>query len=346
MYTESKPKKFTYFVGIDVSRNELDFAIMRGKQFLYHKEITNDTKAIDALIIELKALPSFVMTKCVFCMENTGFYSNHLIASLKKVKTNIVIENAVKIKNSLGIIRGKYDKIDSIRIAQYAYINREGLVLWIDKRPIVHQLANLSTLRNRLTSIQVALKTPVEEQKAFVKKGISKASFDGCKRTADAIKTDLVELENSIRELLYSDERLKRLHDIIISVPSVGFITAVQIIICTNEFRNINNPKKFACYAGVAPFKRESGLMKGKARISKIANRKIKSLLHICSLSAIRFDSTLKEYFIRKTQGEGKAKMSVLNAVRYKLITRIFTCVNQDRLYEKEYVRVYEIKAS
>lgn len=345
MSAESKPRKFTYFVGIDISRNELDFAIMRGKQFLYHKEITNDTDAINALIIELKALPSFVMTRCVFCMEHTGFYSNHLIACLKKVKTNVVIDNALKIKNSLGIIRGKYDKIDAIRIAQYAYINRDGLVLWIDKRPVVEQLANLTTLRNRLTTIQTALRTPVKEQASFVKKGINKASFDGCKRTAAAIKTDLENLENSIRELVYTDERLKRLYDIIISVPSIGFITTVQIIICTNEFRNINNPKKFACYAGVAPFKRESGLMKGKSKVSQIANKRIKSLLHICALTAIRYDSVLKEYWHRKID-EGKPKMSVLNAVRYKLIARIFTCVNQNRLYEKEYIREYEIKAS
>lgn len=265
---------------------------------------------------------------------------------LKKVKANIVIDNAVKIKNSLGIIRGKYDKIDAIRIAQYAYINREGLVLWIDKRPVVLQLSNLITLRNRLIAIQTALRTPVKEQASFVKKGISKASFDGCKKTIEAVKTDLENLENSMQELVFSDERLKRLHDIITSVPSVGFITATQIIICTNEFRNINNPKKFACYAGVAPFKRESGLMKGRSKVSPFANKKMKSLLHLCAVVATRHDSILKEYFRRKTQGEGKAKMSVLNAVRYKLITRIFTCVNQNRLYEKEYVREYEIKTS
>ena len=117
-------------------------------------------------------------------------------------------------------------------------------------------------------------------------------------------------------------------------------VTAVQIVITTNEFRDIKEPKKFACYAGVAPFPMESGGMIKRSRVSQIANKKMKSLLHICAMSAVSKPGEIRDYYKRKTQVEGKPKMSALNAVRNKLISRIFACVIEDRPYTKEYKRI------
>jgi transposase len=138
--------------------------------------------------------------------------------------------------------------------------------------------------------------------------------------------------------LINSDERLKRLKDIIISVPCVGIQTAILILIYTNEFKDIQNPKKFACYAGVAPFPKESGKMKGKSRVSPFANKKVKAVLHLCAMTSVRNDSEIKAYYERKTLKEGKPKMAVLNAIRNKIILRIFACLNQDRLYLKDFI--------
>ena len=122
-------------------------------------------------------------------------------------------------------------------------------------------------------------------------------------------------------------------------MQAVGIQTAAQIIIRTNEFRVINDAKKFACYCGVAPFTKESGLFKGRARVSPMANKKLKKLLHMSALSAINYNTDMKQYYQRKV-AEGKNKMSVINAVRNKLIHRIFTCVNQNRKYENIYSNV------
>jgi transposase len=161
-----------------------------------------------------------------------------------------------------------------------------------------------------------------------------------CQRTMTAIENDWAALEIAIDELVSGDEKLKRLKQIIMSVPGVGRVTALQIIICTNEFKNINNPRKFACYAGVAPFKTESGIGTDlvRARISHIANKKMKSLLHICALVAIRWDEQIKNYYERKTVTEKKPKMSAINAVRNKLVSIIFACVKKDQLYLPGYI--------
>lgn len=335
--TTARARKFTYFIGIDVSKNELDYAIIHEKKLLFHRECKNDPDAILAFVTELKSLPQFTMTRALFCMEDTGFYCNHLIHTLKKLKAIVVVENPYHLKHSSGMIRGKDDKRDSIRIAQYAKKNSDELKLWKERRPVVSQLVNLFTIRNRLVGLSVALNSPLKEQDAFIKKKWSDQSIQLCRRSTDAMKLDLTAIDSAIDHLINSDERLKKLKMLITSVPFVGPVTAISIIICTGEFTEIQNPKKFACYAGIAPFKNESGKSIAKPKISRIANRKMKALLHTCAIAAKARDEELNAYYERKIK-EGKAKMVVINAVRYKLILRIFACVKQDRCYIKGYV--------
>jgi len=334
-----KIKKYLYFIGVDVSKNELDFAVRKGRHLAFHQEIKNETAEITSFIRELKTLPNFSIGKSVFCMEQTGIYCNHLITCLKRVKANVVCVGSEHIRQSIGKVRGKNDKVDAIRIAEYAYTQREELRLILPKRPIIGQLAMLNTLRNRLLNLQIAIQNPLKEQKGFVKKGMAKQGIKLCARSTEAIRLDIAEVEGQIAAITDSDARLKRLMEIITSVKSIGWVTALNILITTNEFKNINNPKKFACYSGVAPFKDESGKAISKARISHFANKKMKTLLHLCAATAKRTIPEIKAYFERKTVGEGKSKMSVLNAIRYKLILRIFACVNQDRRYEENYIR-------
>ncbi|MCO5947695.1 transposase [Mucilaginibacter flavidus] len=340
-----KPKKYTYFIGIDVSKNKLDYAVMQGKDLLFHRVAKNEPEAILGFLEELECLEGFKIAKAVFCMEDTGFYCNHLVNSLRSLNANINVGNAVHIKNSLGLIRGKDDKIDSIRIAKYSWKNRDELPLLGERRLIMQQLICLNTLWIRLTSVGVMMKNPLKEQANFVNKELQTLSTERCKRTVKAIVADLAELRTAIDRVINSDDRLKRLNQIITSVPGVGPVSAVQLLICTNEFKNIKSPKKFACYSGVAPFKKESGTGTGviRARVSKAANKKMKSLLHICAMQAIRYDEKIRLYYERKTVMEKKSKMSTINAVRNKLILRIFACVNQDRCYSKDYVSGYLI---
>lgn len=337
-------KKFTYFIGIDVSRNELDYAVIQGKKFLFHKEASNNTNAIFQFIEELKKLPNFTISKSMFCMENTGIYCNHLLVCLKKIKANVVLENALQIKNSLGLIRGKYDKIDAIRIAQYAVKNHYELRLWVERRPKVQQIAALFALRYRMLGLQVALKTPLKEQATFVIKKIKDQSETLCKKSIEAIKGDIQEIDLAMDTIISNDDYLLRIFEIITSVPNIGRITALEIIITTNEYKSIRNPKKFACYSGIAPFKSDSGVVIKKAKVSSIANKRVKSFLHICAIGAVSRKGDLRDYYVRKTKIEGKPRMVVINAIRYKLILRVFACLNQNRLYEKNYIRISEFK--
>ena len=331
--------EFTYFIGTDVSKNELDFAVMQGRTLLFHREIVNTPESIKLFLKELKGLTGFNICGAVFCMEHTGIYNNHLLAVLQAKKANVCLESATQIKNSMGNVRGKSDKVDAIRIAEYAYRNRDGLRLWQPRRGVIQQLACLSATRSRLLDAKKMLRTPLRENEAFVAKGMASQANQICSRTLNSIEADLEKAEKALDEVINSDPELQRLFGLITSVEGIGKATAVQVLVTTNEFKNINDPKKFACYSGVAPFTKESGLFKGKARVSHMANKKLKRLLHLAAMSAISCNRDMKAFYQRKVE-EKKNKMSVLNAIRNKLILRIFACVNQNRKYNKIYTHM------
>ncbi|WCT13230.1 IS110 family transposase [Mucilaginibacter jinjuensis] len=329
--------EFDFFIGIDVSKDELDFAVRNTGGFLYHRAIANQPEAIGTFIKELCKIPGFDLTRAVFCMEHTGIYNNHSLSYLHKRNAHICLEAATQIKNSLGNIRGKNDKIDAKRIAQYAFDQQKKLSLWSPKREVIQELSSLSVTRLRLISVKKQLKTPLKEHGLFSSKKIAKQNVTICAHALKAIEADLARADKAIEKIIAADPELNRLFDLITSVSGIGKVTATQIIITTNEFKDIRDPKKFACYSGVVPFTDDSGKLKKKPRISHMANKKVKTLLHMSALVAIQYNADLKRYYERMVDLEKKNKMSVINAIRNKLILRIFACVNQNRPYEINY---------
>jgi transposase len=102
--------------------------------------------------------------------------------------------------------------------------------------------------------------------------------------------------------------------------------------------QTIAEPKKLACHAGVAPFEYKSGSsVRGRPGVSQHARKRLKSLLHLAAMTAIRLKGELQEYYQRKVR-EGKNKMLVLNAVRNKLIHRLYAVVKRGEKYDKTYL--------
>jgi len=328
--------KITYYVGIDISKNKLDFHVNNLKETLFHQVVTNNPAAIGEFLKRLTQEYHISLCTIVFCMEHTGIYNHHLLSVLDEHKANIWLEKASYIKLSLGNLRGKNDKIDAKRIAEFAYKNREEIKLWKPVREVMVKLKHFTALRDRLISTKNSLKVPVNELKDYETSSISKDVEKLCSTTLKAIERDIAKVEKKIKELIDDDDYLSSLFKIITSVEGVGKETAINIIITTNEFKDIKEAKKYACYAGVVPFTNESGKFKGRARVSHQANKKSKKLLHMAALSAIQYNQDMKDYFERKI-ADGKNKMSVINAIRNKLIARIFACVKQNREYEISY---------
>jgi len=330
--------KYQWFAGIDVSKLQLDITVYKGSERVFYKAISNTVKEIVLFLRQLIQKEKISMDDCLFCMEHTGIYNSNILKVMEEQKLSVCLESSVQIKQSGGLQRGKNDKIDSDRIALYAYKNKDFLKLWKPERSVIGQLRRLSSMRERLLNAKKQLNAGLSEDKKFGNKYLNKQMAACCRSTIMAIEHDIKKTETAIEAVIESDDQLRNLYRIIESVPGVGKVTATEIIINTNEFKRISDPRKYACYAGVAPFEHSSGIsVRGKTRVSKKANLKAKSLLHMTSLVASRFSEDLKAYYERKV-AEGKNKMSILNAIKNKIIHRIFACVNQNRLYQKNYV--------
>jgi transposase len=327
---------YNHFMGIDVSKSWLDVTVLAGNEVSLYKRIENTPPAIKELFKSLKS-KAICLKQTLICMEHTGIYNNHLLEHLAKIKANICLESGLQIKQSSGLKRGKNDKVDSLRIAMYAYKNAAELKLWEPKRSVICTLKHLTTLRNRLVNVIKQIKTPLKESSQFLSKAEQKAITNLNKSSIAALENDLKRINKEIAKVTSSDPELNRLHKIVTSVTGVGTVIATEIIITTNEFKTINCHKKYACYSGVAPFEHQSGSsIRGKTRVSSMGNKNIKKLLHMAALSACHCPGDIRTYFERKV-AEGKNKMLILNAIRNKIIGRIFACVKQNKLYQKNY---------
>jgi transposase len=219
----------------------------------------NTETGIKSTVKLLKALPGFAIAESVCCMEHTGIYNAHLLTQLNKLSFPLCgaarrLESSLQIKKAGGLQRGKTDAIDAVRIAHYAFRFRDQMRLWQPPRPVLQKLAALSALRQRLLGVRQQLQQPITEQQGFFDAALQKQLLKSCQTSLKAINADLEVTDRQITELIKADGRLNELFTWITSVPGVGSATATELIVATNEFKAISDPKKLACHAGVAPF--------------------------------------------------------------------------------------------
>ena len=148
----------------------------------------------------------------------------------------------------------------------------------------------------------------------------------------------IAQIDLEIKELINQAPVIAHQMDLLMSVDGVGERVALKMIMETDAFTSFTDPRKFCCHAGVVPFVYVSGSsQRSKNRVSNRADKSIKHLLHMAALSVSQVkNSPLKKYYDRKVE-EGKNKMSVLNAVRAKLVTIMFAVIRADAFFSRNY---------
>ena len=320
------------FIGIDVSKDHLDIALFQEGKPIKYKHIANNLESITSYLSSFQ--DKHEIKESLFCMEHTGVYINWLLVAFSDFKCSIWVENALQIKRSGGANRGKNDKVDAGRIATYAFRFQDKANLYCPPSEQLEDLKTLQKLRKTLVNHKQELETYVNEQSQFSKSSTQKLLEENSKATLEHLTQRIKELEEEMNQIIKNDPHLKELYQLATSVTGVGKVTAIQLLVATDGFTKFDTAKQLACYCGVVPFENSSGKFKGKARVSKMANKQLKTALHMCALSALQVEGELRAYYLRKV-AEGKNKMSVINALRNKIIQRVFACVKNKILYDR-----------
>jgi transposase len=325
------------FMGCDIAQDNFNYCLRNKSGIILQGQVTNTTKSIRSWLVELKKNHQCDLSQILFCMEHTGVYGLLLLRALHEQSLFICLESAANIKLSLGLQRGKSDKVDAQRIAEYALRYSDRMKQWSPKRKVIDHLQLLIRLRERLIKARLEISRFNEDAKRFMSKEEYQLVVKGSLVTLKAIEKDIDKADENIEELIMNDENLKKLSRFIRSVDGIGKVTCSAILVRTNEFIDFKEAKKFACTAGIAPFEHSSGSsIKGKTRVSHCAHKELKTLIHMCAVGTTSRKGEFQDYYKRKL-AEGKSKMSVINAIRNKLIHRVFAVVRDEVMYQKNY---------
>jgi transposase len=330
-------KKFDYYIGVDVSKLTLDVTVLweEGNETkTEHYKIENSERSISQFVE--KRLNQYSKERMLFCFEDTGIYSTPLSYYLNDNKISCWQVAPLEIKRSRGITRGKSDKIDSRDISFYAYTQTHKFKPSIISGKSIQQLRLLFTEREKVLKSMVSFER-TSENKEFINKEVFDAVSSINRTLVKHLKASIKSIEEKILSIITLESKLNQQYKLITSIPGLGMQTAIYVIIATKGFEAFENWRQLACYAGVAPFPYESGTsIRRRNKVHPLADRKLKSLLNMCALVAIRHDKSIKAYYERKVD-EGKAKMLVINNVRYKLLARVFAVVNRGTPFVNTY---------
>jgi len=328
-------KKWEFTLGVDVSKNTLDISCSELNE---HVKIKNGTEGFTVFLKWCKHF-KIDLKQSFLVMEFTGGYEYKLIQFCESRGILYTRIPGLAIKNSLGITRGKNDKVDSSRIAQYGEEKHKSLTPSKPLNPAIVSLKELLSFRKRLVRENAGYQATIKERIHMYggnKKDIIVKKLE--QKLKGNIK-NIAAIEAEMLNIVAQDEKISINYSLITSIKGIGKINGLMTIAFTENFTSFTNPRSYAVYVGVVPFDHSSGIsIKGRKRVSHIANKELKQELNQAARSAMEWDKEMRSY------GEEKLKTKcykiVLNNIKFKLILRMFAVVKREEIYVENYRNV------
>jgi transposase len=312
-----------HWIGIDVSKATLDVALLDERGTLSSEDkVVNTAKGLKALLRRWAKEFGLVSQEYMVCLEPTSYYGNAALEVLVDLGVPTWLAHANDIQQSIGMTRGKSDRIDAIRIADYARRFHDKARLFTADQLKMNKLKQLLNQRQ------------IKDMNRLIDKDLRKPFTRFDKAQITALTKVIKELEDMIQDTIYAEPELSKRFELLKSVEGVGLILAAHLLALTDGFTRFTNPRQLACHAGCAPFENRSGTsVRGRTRVSHNANHNLKRLLHMSVVGLIRFPGEFRAYYDRKV-ADGKHKMLVFNAMRNKLIHRVCAVIRKGEPYE------------
>jgi transposase len=218
------------YIGIDVSKLTIDVCIITAQGEQDYQQFENTSKDFKNMELWLNKKSYFCYQEALFCMEHTGLYTRELVSFLLQRESKVWMESALHLKRSMGMTRGKNDKVDSYRIARYAMTNNDKAVLLKLSSGTLLKLKDLMANRERLSKNYQSLKIATQEL-VRVDKSIGKELIKLNDAALKGILKSKVKVEKRMLQLINEDEELKTLFSLITSVKCVGDVLATELIV-------------------------------------------------------------------------------------------------------------------
>lgn len=332
-------KDVTIYVGIDFSKEKFNACVLMEAGIMGESEFPNTKTGYLKLLRWVRKASelgrSFDASSVLFCGEHTGTCSIGLCEYLYSMGMKIWLETPLKIKYGSGLNRVKDDKADAEMIAYYArrFYEPDSCELFEPDSAELKSLRSLYQFRNRVVCDRVAMGNRILSE-AFDCSPLVKSRM---KKHHETARKDEKEIEREMVKIMESSPELAPNYRILVSFKGIGPITAAALIIYTSNFKKFDNPRKFACYCGIAPFGKQSGTsINTKPHVSRFAHIGIKAALVQACKSAIQHNPIIRAY-ARKLYEKGKHEGIVMNNVKNKLIHIVFKMIQTQTCWNPNY---------
>ena len=298
-------KSYHNFIGIDIGK--FSFVVNAHNQQEV-SEYENSSEGIGLFLKEHKNL----LKKSLCILETTGGHEIKLLYTLCDKNYAAHRANTRKVKNfirSYGNV-AKTDKLDAKALAKYGYERHKQLDLFAPQSKLAIELYHLVQRRSDLTQILVA------EKNRFKAPGNS-AVKSSCQQMINMIKTQIDDLISTMQELINRDKTLYEKQKILKTIPGIGEILSLELLILLPELGTICR-RKIASLAGLAPISNDSGAYKGYRRTGHGRNG-VKPRLFLAAMAARNSKSELKQFY-EKLITKGKKKLVALTALMRKIL--------------------------
>ena len=285
------------FIGIDFSKSKFDVTILeKVDQASFAQEtFANDEEGYKALLKWVVKQSVIKRPDWLFCGEQTGLYSRGLPIFLSKKglsvrllseveiwllsEVEIWLENPLQIKKCSGIKRGGNDRIDSHMIAKYSIRYMDKYVCWKPAGKGIEALQLLHSYRGRLVKMKVSLSNAATGIRLAISRGtMSRFVFEDSTCETRRIEKKIGAVEKQMLQTIMQSE-MKENYELVCSVKGIGPVTAIALLIHTDNFTSFENVRQLATYCGCAPFPHSSGTVDKGNHISRLANKELKVLL-------------------------------------------------------------------
>lgn len=327
---------------MDVSKAKLDLALTDDHgSIIAERKINNTAAAITELFAQWSKDHGLEREQCLVCLEPTGHYTAPVLHTLVEQELPTWLAHPRDIQRSIGLQRGKSDKIDARRIADYARRFQDKARLFTADDLKLDTVKHLLTRRRQLVEERTRYLIQIKDRNPCLGQELQKQFDQFDRKQVARLEKAIGQVERAIEQNLRKDPEVKRKYELVCSVPGVGLVLGAYLMVKTAAFKRFTTPRSLACHAGVVPYDHTSGTsIRGKGHVSHHADKGLKTLLHMAAMSMIRKPGDLQDYYRRKV-AEGKSKMVVINTLRNKIIHRIYAVLRHDQPYQVNYVPLH-----